>query len=365
MAVRVRIKNFQSIEDAEIEVDGFAVVTGPNNSGKTALMRAIRGLFINAPPGPLVRHGTNYLSVELEFDDGTTILWEKGTEKPEGKGATVNRYFVNGVKIEGVGRGAPPEIEALGVRQITAASHQVWPQIAQQFDGTLFLVDRPGSAVAEALSDVEKVGKLTGALKLSEKDKRANSSELTVRRKDVKALEAEVEQYLGLKDVTLQVAGLGATRTAAEQAGYALVGVRGLRDRYTEAFGTASVLSGFVEDVPDPKRATRLRDGLAACQGLRTRYRTALSEVAALAGAAAPDIPNPDRAQKLGEEKKAIDALRSRLRKAEKDVDDLAAAGVEAGDKATLAVAAVQDLLGDRGICPTCDTVHAPGAAHA
>ena len=82
MAVQVRLKNFQSIEDASLRVEGLTVITGTNHSGKTAVMRAIRGLFTNAPAGPLVRHGAAHLTVALTFDDGTEVVWEKGWEKP-------------------------------------------------------------------------------------------------------------------------------------------------------------------------------------------------------------------------------------------------------------------------------------------
>ncbi len=78
MAVTARIQNFQSIEDATIVIDGLTVITGTNNSGKTSVMRAIRGVFTNATAGPLVRHGCAHLSVTLTFDDGTSVLWEKG-----------------------------------------------------------------------------------------------------------------------------------------------------------------------------------------------------------------------------------------------------------------------------------------------
>ena len=43
MAVTARVQNFQSVEDATIVIDGLTVITGTNNSGKTAVMRAIRG----------------------------------------------------------------------------------------------------------------------------------------------------------------------------------------------------------------------------------------------------------------------------------------------------------------------------------
>ena len=34
MAVKVQVKNFQSLKDVELEIEGFTALSGPNNSGK-------------------------------------------------------------------------------------------------------------------------------------------------------------------------------------------------------------------------------------------------------------------------------------------------------------------------------------------
>ena len=39
MPVRVHVQNFQSIREAEVEIAGFTVITGTNNTGKTALQQ--------------------------------------------------------------------------------------------------------------------------------------------------------------------------------------------------------------------------------------------------------------------------------------------------------------------------------------
>lgn len=198
MPFTVRVRNFQSIKDATLHVAGLTVITGPNNSGKTSVLRAIRGAFVNAPVGPLVRQGEGCLTVDLSFEDGQTVTWEKGHEKPDGKGKAVNRYTVNGKVLDGVGRGAPPEVETLGVREISGG---LWPQIAKQFDGTLFLVDKPGSVVAEALSDVERVGKLSDALRASESDRRQLAAEIKIRRADESILQDRLRQFDGFDPV--------------------------------------------------------------------------------------------------------------------------------------------------------------------
>jgi exonuclease SbcC len=399
MAVTVRVQNFQSVEDATIVIDGLTVITGTNNSGKTAVMRAIRGVFTNAPAGPLVRHGCAHLSVTLTFDDGTSILWEKGWEKPGRKGKTVNRYTINGKQIATVGRGVPPEVEALGVREISAASDRVWPQVADQHTGNLFLVDRPGSAVAEALSDVERVGKLTAALKASEKDRRATTAELKVRRKDVEAHKQTVERYNGLDAVSAQIAALADVRSSLLGMERDLTTTKELRERHETTGDTLADLAGFDPDViPDSTRVEKLSRGVSKVTGFRDQYASAKSAVDTLAGFDV-DLPDPDPVRVLSEQVVSVRGYRDRHVAASKRVADLsglpdvemptterldrirasidtvnalwvryedthgAITGAEAdakrvADALAEAESEVQRLLGDRGLCPTCNTIH-------
>lgn len=407
MSVRVRVKNFQSIKDAEILIDGLAVVTGPNNSGKTSLLRAISGLFTNAPAGPLVRHGEAFLSVELSFSDGTTILWEKGWEKPGRKGGTVNRYTVNGVLIRDVGRGVPPEVEALGVRQIDAGSDKIWPQIAQQFDGTLFLVNRPGSAIAEALSDVERVGRLTSALKLSEKDKRTAESDLKIRREDVKSLTKEVEFYDGMDLVSGQVEAIDITAQAAMLSFRELEEVSEFCRKHEERLASFQALQGFdpyitpsgqvqeVRDMGDRLREilsfqTRLSKSLESvsafhcfssevpiteevlqAQGVLQGYRDfsvrlgkAQKLVEKFSVVRLPDIPDPERTRKLALATSQVSALAAEYRELTLARDELSLQGEDTEEASKRAAEEVHVLLGDRGICPTCETIHSPESPH-
>lgn len=362
MGVRVRVKNFQSIREADLYIEGLSVVTGPNNSGKTALLRAVRGVFTNPAAGPLVRYGAAYLSVELVFDDGTRILWEKGWEKPHQKGAGVNRYEINGIPITTVGRGVPPEVESLGVREIRASSERVWPQIAQQFVGTLFLVNRPGSAVAEALSDVEKVGKLTRALKLSEKDRRSVSNELKVRRKDVQDLEAEVSNFDGFDEVKARVERLVARREGAQEDARALKGVKALRAKLRASREDVSRLRGFDVSLPPDKRARDLQILLRDVRALSLRRVKVQRQVQVLVGAPSPDLPDPSRAQKLAKAVGILTDLRTRWKAAQNKLNGFEGQISRAAEAAQEASEEVTRLLGDRGFCPTCKTVHKAGA---
>ena len=356
--VKVRVRDFQSIKEAEVEISGLTVITGPNNSGKTAFMRAVKGVFTNAAPGPLVRKGCGYLSVEILFEGGDCVLWEKGTEKPYGKGKTINRYVVNGVSIQNVGRGVPPEVEGLGVREVKAASDRVWPQIAQQFEGTLFLVNRPGSSVAEALADVERVGRLTDALKLSEKDRRATSSELKVRRKDLEKATAHLQLYGGLGEVSKRVGDLVGQNLTIEKSFAQLEELRSLTLQRKEALDRYEPLRRYsTVPLPPVERVQRISQVLGIVRQFKLRRSKCVEEVKSLESFTSAVVPDPAQAQSLSEDLREMTSLRSDLVSATSLVAKVSEEFRECSEGYKVACDSVSELLGGRGMCPVCDTI--------
>ena len=197
--IKVAVKNFQSIAKANIEINGFTVVTGKNNSGKSALLRSINSLFTNALGSSFVRNGEDYCEVSLDFNNGETVTWQKGEKiKPT--------YWINGGEPIYCGRNAPEELEQFNVVPLKVAGREIWPQIAPQFTGQVFLIDLPGSVMAEMVADVDRVGELNSALKNCEKDKRANNSKLKIRNEDHQSLIKEREKYA---DLSLSEKSLG------------------------------------------------------------------------------------------------------------------------------------------------------------
>lgn len=283
----VRVRNLQSIEDVTVVIDGFTVITGPNNSGKSALMRAIRGVFNNAPAGPLVRHGASHLTVDLDLGDGNTVKWEKGPK--------INQYTLNGKVLENVGRGCPPEVLALGVQPMRAGADTLWPQIADQFRGVLFLIGSPGSAVAEAVADVERVGKLTSALKLAESDRRSATTTLAVRRKDVEILTEQFGEFAGLEEVEAQVAQLEAQTSEIRRVAGTRVLLAGLRSRRDAHTSVVTSLAGVQNvAVPGPDQVSQVRDlgkTLADLVRIRAAMVRSAQEVRALSGVSEVAVP--------------------------------------------------------------------------
>ncbi len=170
MSFTVRVRDFQSIEDATLLVDGLTVITGTNNTGKSAFFRALRGVFTNTRGHSFVRHGATHCVVDVEFDEGQVVQWEKGPK--------INRYKVGTMPFSKVGHGPPAEVRALGVEALMVAEQAIWPQIAPQISGVQFLLDQPAPILAEALSDVEKVNHINRALRACEVDRKQARSDL-------------------------------------------------------------------------------------------------------------------------------------------------------------------------------------------
>lgn len=235
MSVRIRVRNFQSIEDAEVEVSGLTVVTGQNNSGKTAMVRAVRGVFENSGGDAFVRHGTDALAVHLDFGD-TDITWTKGPK--------VKPTYVIGGKTINPGRAVPDEVRSLGVQPVQAGSGEVWPQIAPQFTGQMFLLDMPGSAIAEVVSDVDRVSKLTEALRYADSDKRSANADLKIRRKDRDDAQAEVQRFDGLDAAADVWATACAARDAVQAVANELDDARAVAERLAVAQARVAALEG-------------------------------------------------------------------------------------------------------------------------
>lgn len=236
MPFTVKVKNFQSIGDAELEVRGLTVITGQNNFGKTALMRAVFGLFSNAKGHDFVRHGSERSFVSVDFGDGNTASWEKGIKHG-------SEYKVNGVDYKKVGQGTPDWLSGLGVVPVNAAKQVIWPQFAHQMSGQVFLLDQPGSVLAEAVADVERVGVLNEALRLCQSDRRSASSELKVRQSDLDGFLIKEKGFANVDSMLSDLDALTALYNKGQQLNDKHKKVSVVRDRLISAKENVSILS--------------------------------------------------------------------------------------------------------------------------
>lgn len=309
--LKIRVENFQSIEDSEIEVSGLTVITGTNNGGKSALHRAVFGAVTNARGTKFVRHGKDQCTVTLTFGDGRTLVWEKGDK--------INSYTVDGKTLNKVGAGAPPpEVQALGIVPIEAAGRELWPQFAHQFTGQVFLLDQPGSVLAESIADVTRVGVLNEALRNTQSDRRAQGAELKVRVSDVAKLEALESTYSGLDVVEMLAREAEALDREVVTLQEQLAITTSLRDdieTFTDAVGDLlparwieMPLSGraYIDDLKALTEVQELASKLAAARAVQAQ----LSPVAAIT---LPDDALVVRAEKVADAITLLRGLRDRM----------------------------------------------------
>lgn len=312
--LHVRVRNFQSIRDGTFVIDGFTVVTGTNNLGKSALFRAVKGVFTN-PAATFTRHGTKTTTVEISGED-RYVKWEKGPKK---SAVYTLKVGENEQVFENVGHKCPDKVlEAFGIGTIQVGNTTLWPQFADQFTGPLFLLDKPGSAIADAVANIERIQMLNRALKACESDKRSAVSDLKLRKKDQESIERDLARFEGLDGLVEQVEKLESDKAKADRIRNGHKKLALLARQYATAKQQAKKLDGFDPQVPDEKPATRLVRELEESRQLRVSLRRSASALEALGKlgdveASLPPEANVEEVRRLQTGVKRVRQLRARL----------------------------------------------------
>ncbi len=188
--VHVRIKNFQSIDDLEFEVNGFTCITGRTNIGKSAIMRAMSRAILNDPVTGMVRVGQKFSSVEMS-SEGWSFLWEKGEKD-------VNRYNIEGKVLDKTGQTQIKEIQNIGFQSIRVGDSELEPWWAPQTK-PLFLLDKSGPQITNFISEVSRLQVYQNAIVLAAKQKRRCQDEARNKAEDLGAVQAKLTKLAGLQ----------------------------------------------------------------------------------------------------------------------------------------------------------------------
>lgn len=240
--LKVKVKDFQSVQEADLEVSGFTVLVGRSNLGKSAIIRAVRALLDNQPGEAFVRKGAPFSEVELSAP-GLNVRWKKGGGH--------NAYQINGLDYVDVGRGAPLAVAEAGWGDLHVADGEdpLPVQVADQFE-PLFLLNRKGAYAAKVLSDVEQVERLQACLTAAEKDRRTARATLKVRQQDLQDVRAELTAQGDLAPAEAAVKDLQQRRLRLEGLQHRLGAMEAHLDRGASLF----------------HRLKTLQDRLEACQ---------------------------------------------------------------------------------------------------
>lgn len=193
--IKIRIQNFQSIDDLEFEINGFTTITGKTNIGKSSIIRAISSAILNKPVGNMVRHGESFCTVQLSTEDWG-FKWEKGE-----KGT--NRYYIQGYEnpLDSVGRGQIEEISNMGFQTVKIGeSKYLNPWYANQYE-PVFLLNESGPAVTDFISGVSRLDVLQDAIVISNKEKGRLKDKSKILNEEISSLRDKQIKFIRLEEM--------------------------------------------------------------------------------------------------------------------------------------------------------------------
>jgi len=162
---KIIIENFQSHSLSVFTLkQGLNVIVGPSDSGKSAVIRALKWVLYNEPAGDFfIREGEKECSVTVEFNDGTTLKRYRSRSK---NGYVLINPDDEEMRFEGIGSGVPKEIvDATGITKIILdqdSSSAI--NLGEQLEGPFLLTEKP-STRANAIGRLVGVNLLDDALR--------------------------------------------------------------------------------------------------------------------------------------------------------------------------------------------------------
>lgn len=188
----ISIQNFQSHKDSKLEFSpGVNAIIGPSDSGKTAIIRALRWLVWNRPQGDAFRSswgGDTQVSLTL---DGSVIERHKSKTK--------NGYILNGSEYEAIGTEVPDEIKTvLNLNEINLQSQLDRP----------FLLDSSPGEVAKHFNKVAHLDIIDKSSQVVQKWIRSIDQDIAAGRQNLAELRHQLERYAYLEELENEIASL-------------------------------------------------------------------------------------------------------------------------------------------------------------
>lgn len=149
MLERLRIQNFQCHERLQVDLDpAVTTIVGPTDSGKSAILRALRWVCLNQPAGDaFIRDGSKEATVQLLLATSDIVVRKRGE---------LNTYWLNKAVYRAFGADVPRPVDDI-LRMASINFHR-------QLDAPFWLSETPGE-VSRQLNDVVDLGLIDSTLK--------------------------------------------------------------------------------------------------------------------------------------------------------------------------------------------------------
>lgn len=164
-----KIKNFQSIVDASIRVEGFTILVGESSQGKSACLRAINAACNNKFKQGFLRYGADTIEIGISYDDNANMLVVRKikTASPE--------YELGDLVFQKLNRTVPPEIDEFNNFGSIDSYEQKYPlNFFSQFSKPL-LLEFSQKRILEILSSSKAFDDMNDAVSKLNKKKEQNN----------------------------------------------------------------------------------------------------------------------------------------------------------------------------------------------
>lgn len=202
---KVKIKNFQVHENVEFDFcNGFNVICGESNAGKSSLLRAIIWALYDKPNNSrFIRTGTKSCSVELYLSNGYKITRSR-SHSSAGQYKIDNDELNYHEEFKGFSNKLPIEVaNATQMPEITINGNKYYISIQQQLDDHFIVRYVPTEAIS-------LIGALVGADEAIVAKKgmtsvlREQNSRLSIALENIEEVEEQLKAYDGLDSYELK-----------------------------------------------------------------------------------------------------------------------------------------------------------------
>ena len=278
---KVRIRNFQSIGDVDLTVEGFTVVVGKSDIGKSAVIRAIDAALSNQAGDAFIRNGQTTTIVDINYHD-LVIEWKKGSS---------SSYKINGESFTKLNRAIPKPLMDAGFTKIEVGDQKINPLVAPQFE-PLFLLDKTGSVITEVLSKLYKLNVLSSADDKCQKELKASKSLLKIRDLDISELQEKLKSYEDFDSIKESI------RLLAEMEKKSLLMKKTIEEieNYERALGELATklnkLSAITSiEIPDTKIVSDSMETVTWVSEMNSKFQGLIVSVRALRDSSSINIP--------------------------------------------------------------------------
>ena len=234
------IKGFQSHVDTEIDFsDRVNIITGSTNSGKSALIRAIRWVLRNKPRGDaFINHqfakAGQQCEVSLHFSNGVIITRSKGSKK--GNKYKIEREGKEPEVYSGFGDEIPVEVIAAHGIDITDFGENI--KLDLNFGGQLdapFLLSESPRTPAVVFGHLIGLETTDAATRLTSTQKRRHLNEVSKAKERIKELGSFLEELPDIERAQILLADITIKSRELEEGEYVRRTLREWVCNYQEA----------------------------------------------------------------------------------------------------------------------------------